>query len=111
MTDLISRADAIEAVRNARAITGAYRINLAVEALKALPSADAVQADDRIEPNKIYCSPLIADNVVEVVRCKDCKYWRYNSNCNRWADDSHDQAYTNANDFCSYGEIKESVND
>ena len=44
-------------------------IDMAIEALSVanlkeeFESADAVKADDRIEPNKIYCSPLVAENV------------------------------------------------
>lgn len=47
-------------------------------------------------------------DVVEVVRCKDCKYWQDNNGgypheeC-RWG---HGET-PDANDFCSYGERKE----
>lgn len=47
-------------------------------------------------------------NAVEVVRCKDCKYWQDNNygytheEC-RWG---HGET-PDANDFCSYGEPKE----
>lgn len=46
--------------------------------------------------------------LVEVVRCKDCKYWQDNNDnypheeC-RWG---HGET-PDANDFCSYGERKE----
>lgn len=49
-----------------------------------------------------------ADDVVPVVRCKDCKYWQDNNDgypheeC-RWG---HGET-PDANDFCSYGERKE----
>lgn len=48
------------------------------------------------------------DDVVEVVRCKDCKYYQDNNGgyphpeC-RW---SHDET-PNEDDYCSYGERKE----
>ena len=47
-------------------------------------------------------------DVVEVVRCKDCKYWQDNNGgypheeC-RWGKGETPDAY----DFCSYGERKE----
>ena len=48
-----------------------------------------------------------ADNVVEVVRCKDCKYWQdnnvgYPSEDCRWTKDET----PDADDYCSYGERK-----
>ena len=46
--------------------------------------------------------------IVEVVRCKDCKYWErgkdYEPYCNHWGNMMPD---TNAEDFCSYGERRE----
>ena len=49
-------------------------------------------------------------DVVEVVRCKDCEYWKYWNNgkdykpyCDRFPM----MIDTNANDFCSYGVRKE----
>ena len=49
-------------------------------------------------------------DLVEVVRCKDCKYAKYDKyvdryDCHFWSED-HDQ-YTEANEFCSYGERAE----
>ena len=50
--------------------------------------------------------------LVEVVRCKDCKYWQDNNDnypheeC-RWG---HGET-PDANDFCSYGERKDGAND
>ena len=44
-------------------------------------------------------------DVVEVVRCKDCKYWQHEEDvdfvCNRH------YGYRTSMDFCSYGERKE----
>ena len=51
-------------------------------------------------------APIV--DAVEVVRCKDCKYWQDNNDgypheeC-RWG---HGET-PDANDFCSYGERKE----
>ena len=42
---------------------------------------------------------LINGDVVEVVRCKDCKYWN-NGDCYRLE-------LSRPDDFCSYGERKE----
>lgn len=50
--------------------------------------------------------------LVEVVRCKDCKYWQDNNGgypheeC-RWG---HEET-PDADDFCSYGERKDGAND
>lgn len=46
-------------------------------------------------------------DVVEVVRCKDCKYATYDKSidrydCRNWGSDGDE--YTEADDFCSYGE-------
>lgn len=51
---------------------------------------------------------LPAADVVEVVRCKDCRYWQDNNGgyphpeC-RWIDDET----PNADDYCSFGEREE----
>lgn len=52
------------------------------------------------------------DDLVEVVRCKDCKYWEVGTNgtwtaCTYWSGDPYEQANTEGNDFCSYGERRE----
>ena len=44
-------------------------------------------------------------DVVEVVRCKDCKYWNYEY-CTQ--SKLKKPLETNADDYCSYGERKES---
>lgn len=91
--DLISRQAALDAIEKIDCSDGVGISSLkceavddAVTAIKALPSADAV----------------------EVVRCKDCKYWQDNNDgypheeC-RWG---HDET-PNDDDYCSYGEIKD----
>ena len=55
-----------------------------------------------------------AADVVEVVRCKDCKHWRYKTveriehyECNIFCG-AYGRGYpTDADDFCSYGERKD----
>ena len=58
-------------------------------------------------------SPIVLDSVpppadvVEVVRCKDCKYWDNTTKwavCTKWSADPYEQASTEKNDFCSFGE-------
>lgn len=48
-----------------------------------------------------------AADVVEVVRCKDCKYWveekGFGMFCGHWGSTL---AESQADDFCSYGEAK-----
>ena len=86
MTDYIKREDAIKAFD----WTGDQIDKLARKILsdeKLLPSAD----------------------VVEVVRCKDCKYRENRETwfaCTYWNADPYEQPTVNDNDFCSYGERK-----
>ena len=64
---------------------------------------------DEIAERLVLQAPTI--DAVEVVRCRECKYWIDNSfedddlfrEC-RWRDDET----TDGDDFCSYGERKES---
>ena len=55
----------------------------------------------------------IIENSVEVVRCKDCKHWKFIDSLNpHWECQIfyglHDYGYlTGADDFCSYGERRE----
>lgn len=44
-------------------------------------------------------------DIVEVVRCKDCKHWWLGDRCSYLAS-YPDEPYMNADDFCSYGEKK-----
>ena len=58
---------------------------------------------------------LIANDVVPVVRCKDCKHWDIQENCdpsfmyfcNADALYAWGRPARNADDFCSYGERKD----
>lgn len=44
-------------------------------------------------------------DAVEVVRCKDCKYWDDDRRCNG-IENGLVREYTREDDFCSYGERK-----
>ena len=69
------------------------------------------QYDDHI----VECSHWKpADDVVEVVRCKDCKHWRHETDgmidhyeCAVFCGCYGKGYLTGADDFCSYGERKE----
>lgn len=92
--DLISRADAMGAVQdhfNADGFKGYDDGQQMMDRIKALPSAEAVQ----------------------VVRCKECKYWSGSANtlhnnhlCKRALDQNVDY-WTRSDDYCSYGERRE----
>ena len=89
-------------------------------AIRRTPTVDAVPAaayeqvrwerDMAMKQLKEHGIPFggVAPDVVEVVRCKDCKYWQDNNDgypheeC-RWGNGET----PGANDFCSYGERKE----
>ena len=56
---------------------------------------------------------MLNGDLVEVVRCKDCKHWSYAQSINRHECNIFNGAYdwigypTKEKDFCSYGERKE----
>ena len=82
--------------------------------------ADKIEYEDMLYPrgdgNYEECQIAYRDqiddiptaNVVEVVRCKDCKYWQDNNggypnqNCRWMKDETPDD-----DDYCSYGERAE----
>jgi hypothetical protein len=84
MSDYIKREDAIKAMARGIGIPYTDFIDVAERCMDDIPTGD----------------------VVEVVRCRDCKYATYDKSIDSydcfWSGD-HDQ-YTEANDFCSYGE-------
>ena len=72
--------------------------------------------DNEKVPSKTYdefhADHLLANDVVKVVRCKDCKHYCLSDfrkpNEPKWCELSQEQnEYPNPNDFCSYGELKE----
>lgn len=84
MSDLIKREDAMGAVQdhfNADGFRGYVDGQKIMDRINALPSADAVQ----------------------IVRCKDCKWY----NCNACFRDDGAENHRNSEDFCSYGERKQ----
>lgn len=107
MDDLISRQDAIEAIASrdetdgtVKAFTG-REVN---EILSALPSADTVAT---FRTGQTYGKSTSIRELVEVVRCKDCK--NRNENCgmgeHRWCEIIN--MSTRADDYCSYGKRRE----
>ena len=89
MSDYIKREDAIKEA-NAWSMFGNDNLG---SRLKGLPSAD----------------------VVEVVRCKGCKFWNKDENvlnnrgiCDEWSDyENGINRYTGRDDYCSCGKGKE----
>ena len=59
----------------------------------------------------------LGENVVEVVRCKDCQYWQDKNSkgtqgiclCGKKDMNYSGEFYPFENDFCSYGERKDKV--
>lgn len=88
MSNLISRADAIEAVRNLMRNEDDWYIEAFAKAINALPSAEAEFADlpdiprayyERIVGNMAHeintlKGQLESADAVQVVRCKDCRH-------------------------------------
>lgn len=76
--------------------------------IKTLESAESAiywSSEDKNFIEKI-ADHLIANDVVPVVRCKDCKHWKKDAlACDTlpWAN-SYEHANWYADDFCSYGE-------
>ena len=58
---------------------------------------------------KIKDDEIPAADVVKVVKCKDCRYYRKIYKLCSYRSDKCN-VYSNDNDFCSYGERKESYN-
>lgn len=88
MNDYIKREDAIKAMARGLGIPYTDFIDVAERCMDDIPPAD----------------------VVEVVRCKDCKYWDNTTKwavCTKWSADPYEQANTEKNDYCSYGERKD----
>ena len=51
-----------------------------------------------------------ADDVVNVVRCKDCKYFKHFKGCGNWCHRrirTDIEFHTKTNDFCSWGKRKD----
>ena len=66
-----------------------------------------LQRADFIDDAKETLADIPNADVVEVVRCKDCKYHDVNwDSCTRWTSDQFNQASVRDNDYCSCGERK-----
>ena len=83
-----------------------------IDANALISYIDECSQESRFRVYYGYAKSFIDDaptvDAVEVVRCKDCKYWQDNNDgypheeC-RWGNGET----PDANDFCSYGERKE----
>lgn len=79
----------------------------AVEKLDIIPSVDGMGNSTNAEDFRVQFLGTVLKvepvDVVQVVRCKDCKYWR---SC--WGRCyKHNEYGMASDDFCSYGERKE----
>lgn len=74
-------------------------------AIKAIEFSKGVECSDRCVQGIKY---IPAADVVEVVRCKDCK-WYFHKFCYRCKDGNGVNIghYASEMDYCSYGERKE----
>ena len=62
-----------------------------------------------VDPTEAVADYLLDNDVVPVVRCKDCKHWEEHDGemfCSCWANLMTDTA---PDDFCSYGERKDNA--
>lgn len=79
----------------------AEAIDIAIEALSAEPNCQKCAIKQLWEETE-------KEDLVEVVRCKDCKWWNYGEDCVRHTEDTMGYTIsTTAYDFCSYGERRE----
>ena len=109
-SDLISRADAIDTVEelnrkvNDGRETDTICTSDVLRRINTLPSADAVAT---FRTGQTYGKSTSIRELVEVVRCKDCKHRRENCGMgdHRWCDVL--KMTTREDDFCSYGKRRE----
>lgn len=88
--------------------------DLAIEALQTEPTKDVSPsladvykwerdiALSQLEEYGIGFAEKKRDDLVEVVRCKDCRWYKYDSYCSKT-----EAREIDADNFCSYGERKE----
>lgn len=104
MDDLISRQAAIEAVR-ATLLSWSYmpewRDNKIIEAVERLPP---------IQPKLLQpWEVLVAQAVLpqpEIVRCKDCKYWKRSSCCEGYCGEIDMEGF-DEDHYCGFAEWRE----
>ena len=83
-------------------------IEMAIEAL----SSDMVEVTDKSLESLIKGLEILGDtenraDAVEVVRCKDCKFWHSNTEfCDVWSHANFIAQRTLADDYCSLAERK-----
>lgn len=116
-TDLISRADAIDAVAEewlSEASAESPYVNdydidkyreLAEDFFKDIPSADAVSREAHYDAVANRITDMEERGFVSVVRCKDCRYYKSDGGAMMVCDVS--DIVVNDDDFCSYGERRE----
>lgn len=82
----------------------------------AMAAVDKCRCDtfQRLDGMKGYLTAIPLADVVEVVRCKECKWWNKDENvlnrgiCDEWSDfEDGISRYTGVDDYCSYGEEQE----
>ena len=80
-------------------------IEIPADGIVRIPIMDG---DSTVGERAIDLSHMPTVDAVEVVRCKDCKYWSKEKDlgmfCNHWGSMLTE---TLADDFCSYGERKD----
>lgn len=81
----------------------------AIKAFKRVLDEDFPYISEETPRERIAAIP--SADVVEVVRCKDCKYWKSNTEfCEFWGTPNVAQR-TCKNDYCSYGEREDGENE
>ena len=114
MSDYIKREDAIEAILNLTMSEGRVPVDTVTHVIKDVPSVDlptkviATVEFDGDKLQDIVNNTLSRNDIVQVVRCKDCRYWRSDGECIMHSNYALNIIYgVNENDYCSYGERKD----
>ena len=105
MSDYIKREDAISVLMETIAPLS-ITLDTLIMRIDDVPAADVVERSDyeSMEHTVAKLNEAINRNAVEVVRCKDCKYWiPERSSCA----ETIPLAAFRDDDYCSYGERKE----
>ncbi len=85
--------------------------NALMERLKFKRKISEVGLYRGLESAMAQCQKAPTVDVVEVVRCKDCRYRIHDDVTNEWFCNSFNSGfvYAKPNDFCSYGERRSGV--
>ena len=82
-----------------------------IEKAVALEALSKSGVTCNMRAHKIVASIQAAD-VVEVVRCKNCRFFSGRQECYcHAADENGTPIFVRENDFCSYGQRKETIHD